>query len=99
MPQFKLRQQLSSTSLHALEKAARNQLAHLHQLRIEVGALTSGTAGLHPALDKVDALIAETELAVTQLGRVYADQFEQGRAQNDAAGHTGLVNGEQRKAA
>lgn len=84
-----LRQQLSCESKEILELAGATRLKRLRDLRDEVCALGVGV----DVIDKVDAEIAKTELAVKQLLYVYIDQFAAGRAENDGAARHGLADG------
>ena len=84
-----VRQQLSSDSLLYLEAAANAEISRLRAMRFELARM--GVRG--EALDALDRRIESAELAVHQLNNVYLDQFDEGRAENDRHGRTGLVKG------
>lgn len=81
------RQQLSCASKEILEQAVLTELNRLRSLRSELIALQVNAE----AVARLDARIDDTQLAFRQLGYVYIDQFEEGRAENDRAGRLGLT--------
>lgn len=88
-----LRQQLSCASKELLESAMLAEIGRIAKLRDEICGLGLPSKAMHAALDKIDERNAAATLALRQLGYVYIDQFERGRAENDSAGRSGLIDG------
>lgn len=86
MNTFELRQQLSADHLMALNKAVDFKLAHLNNFLREVSAITSNKEVFGSIHNEMQLL----EDAKSQVGRLFYDQFPEGRKSNDEHGHRGL---------